>query len=129
MFALAKQAKWNFVIFSIYRCKNWMAQKERFVQNNSTISIDEIALLCYNISSQGKEALTMSITVTELKLNLSKYLLLSATEDIYITKNGKIVSKLTNPFQERVDIAKSLFGILPADITLEEAQKERLDQI
>ena len=46
-----------------------------------------------------------------------------------ITKNGKIVSKLTNPFQERVDIAKSLFGILPADITLEEAQKERLDQI
>lgn len=71
----------------------------------------------------------MSITVTELKLNLSKYLLLSATEDIYITKNGKIVSKLTNPFQERVDIAKSLFGILPADITLEEARKERLDQI
>ena len=129
MFALAKQAKWNFVIFSIYRCKNWMAQKERFVQNNSTISIDEIVLLCYNISSQGKEALTMSITVTELKLNLAKYLLLSATEDIYITKNGKIVSKLTNPFQERVDIAKSLFGILPADITLEEAQKERLDQI
>lgn len=99
------------------------------MQNNSTISIDEIVLLCYNISSQGKEALTMSITVTELKLNLSKYLLLSATEDIYITKNGKIVSKLTNPFQERVDIAKSLFGILPADITLEEAQKERLDQI
>jgi len=99
------------------------------VQNNSTISIDEIVLLCYNISSQGKEALTMSITVTELKLNLAKYLLLSATEDIYITKNGKIVSKLTNPFQERVDIAKSLFGILPADITLEEAQKERLDQI
>lgn len=99
------------------------------MQNNSTISIDEIVLLCYNISSQGKEALTMTITVTELKLNLAKYLLLSATEDIYITKNGKIVSKLTNPFQERVDIAKSLFGILPADITLEEAQKERLDQI
>ena len=47
----------------------------------------------------------MSITATELKLNLSKYLLLSATEDIYITKNGKVISKLTNPFQERVDIA------------------------
>ena len=37
----------------------------------------------------------MSITATELKENLSKYLLLSATEDVYITKNGKIVSKLS----------------------------------
>ena len=71
----------------------------------------------------------MSITATELKANLSKYLLLSATQDIFITRNGKVISKLTNPFQERVDIAKSLFGILPADITLEEAQKERLEKL
>ncbi len=71
----------------------------------------------------------MSITATELKANLSKYLLLSATEDIYITRNGKIISKLTNPFQDRVDIAKSLFGILPTDITLEEAREERLNKI
>ena len=71
----------------------------------------------------------MCITATELKMNLSKYLLLSVTEDIYITKNGKVVSKLCNPFQERVDIAKSLFGIIPADITLEEAREERLDNI
>lgn len=71
----------------------------------------------------------MSITATELKLNLAKYLLLSATQDIYITKNGKVVSKLTNPFQDRVDIAKSLFGVIPADVTLDEARKERLDQI
>ena len=71
----------------------------------------------------------MSITATELKTNLSKYLLLSATEDIYITRNGKIISKLTNPFQERVDVAKSLFGILPDDATLEEAREERLSQI
>ena len=71
----------------------------------------------------------MSITATELKSNLSKYLLLSATEDIYITRNGKVISKLTNPFQARVDIAKSLFGILPADITLEEAREERLGKI
>lgn len=71
----------------------------------------------------------MSITATELKMNLSKYLLLSATEDIYITKNGKVILKLTNPFQERVDIAKSLFGILPADITVNEARDERLNKI
>ena len=34
------------------------------------------------------------------------------TEDIFITKNGKIVAKLTNPHQDRVEVAKSLFGII-----------------
>ena len=71
----------------------------------------------------------MSITATELKSNLSKYLILSATEDVYITRNGKVISKLTNPFSERVDIAKSLFGILPDDVTEEEARDERLGKI
>ena len=71
----------------------------------------------------------MSITATELKNNLRKYLQLSATEDVYITRNGKVISKLTNPFQARVDIAKSLFGVLPADITLEVARNERLNKI
>ncbi len=71
----------------------------------------------------------MSITATELKMNLGKYLLLSATEDIFITKNGKIISKLTNPFQDRVKLVESLAGILPADISLEEAREERLGKI
>ena len=71
----------------------------------------------------------MSITATELKMNLGKYLLLSATEDIFITKNGKIISKLTNPFQDRVELVESLVGILPADISLEEAREERLSKI
>lgn len=71
----------------------------------------------------------MSITATELKMNLSKYLVLAQTEDIYITRNGKVVAKLTNPFQDRVDTAKSLFGILPQDMTLEDAREERLNQI
>lgn len=71
----------------------------------------------------------MSITATEFKMNLGKYLLLSQTEDIYITKNGKVVAKLTNPNQDRVDIAKSLFGVIPADVTVEEAREERLNGI
>lgn len=71
----------------------------------------------------------MSITATEFKMNLGKYLLLSQTEDIYITKNGKVVAKLTNPNQDRVDIAKSLFGVIPADVTVEEAREERLSEI
>lgn len=71
----------------------------------------------------------MSITATELKSNLGKYLMLAATEDIYITKNGKVIAKLSNPHQDRVDMAKSLFGILSADVTLEEVKTERFNQI
>lgn len=71
----------------------------------------------------------MTITATELKENLSKYLTLSISEDVYVTKNGRVLTKLTNPFQDRVEIAKSLFGCIPADITLEEAREERLRRI
>jgi prevent-host-death family protein len=71
----------------------------------------------------------MSITATELKNNLGKYLLLAEKEDIFITKNGKIVAMLSNPYQDRVDMAKSLFGVLKDDITLEEARDERLSTI
>ena len=42
----------------------------------------------------------MSITATELKMNLSKYLMLAEKEDIYITRNGKVVAKLTNPYAD-----------------------------
>lgn len=71
----------------------------------------------------------MSITATELKNNLGKYLMLAATEDIFITRNGKVVAKLSNPHRDRVDIAKSLFGILPNEPTLEQAREERLNSI
>ena len=67
----------------------------------------------------------MSITATELKSNLGKYLTLAATEDIFITQYGKVVAKLTNPFQNRIEIAESLFGALPQETTLEEARAER----
>ena len=70
----------------------------------------------------------MSITATELKSNLGKYLMLAETEDIYITRNGKVVAK-SNPYQDRVDVAKSLFGVLSNDMTLEEAREERLNTI
>ena len=68
----------------------------------------------------------MSVTATELKNNLGKYLILSATEDIFITKNGKVVAKLTNPYQDRVVIAKSLFGILPTDADMDGAKREQV---
>ena len=71
----------------------------------------------------------MSITATELKANLSKYLTLAAKEDVFITQYGKIVAKLTSPFQNRVEVAESLFGILPQTSTFEEAREERLLEV
>jgi prevent-host-death family protein len=68
----------------------------------------------------------MSITASELKANLGKYLALAATEDVYITQYGKVIAKLTSPFQDRIEAAKSLFGILPQTMTPEEAREERL---
>ena len=62
-------------------------------------------------------------------MNLSKYRMLAEKEDIYITRNGKVVAKLSNPYQDRVDMAKSLFGVLPQAMTLEQANEERLGRI
>ena len=71
----------------------------------------------------------MSITATELKQNLSKYLLLAEKEDVYITRNGKMIAKLTTPYQDRVEMAKSLFGILPGGMTIEQTRDERLSRV
>ena len=97
--------------------------------------VDKIVRFVYNIIEKRNslyEAINsydMSITATELKSNLGKYLMLAETEDIYITRNGKVVAKLSNPYQDRVDVAKSLFGVLSNDMTLEEAREERLNTI
>ena len=71
----------------------------------------------------------MSITATELKLNLGKYLLLAATQDIYITRNGKTIAKLVSPYQDRVDTVDTLLGSVPDIMTLEEAREERLNSL
>lgn len=59
---------------------------------------------------------------------IGKYLALASKEDIYITKNGKSIAKLTNTNQDKVEMAKSLFGILPTDSSLEQAREERLNR-
>lgn len=71
----------------------------------------------------------MSITATEFKANLSKYLLLASTEDVFITRNGKTVAKLTAPYQNKLDVVDELYGSIPTNITLEEAREERLGKI
>ena len=71
----------------------------------------------------------MSITATELKENLGKYLMLAETEDIFITKNGKVIAKLTSPHKSRLEAARSLFGILPKDTDFDAIKAERLEQL
>ena len=71
----------------------------------------------------------MSITATELKANLGKYLLMAATEDVYVTRNGRTVAKLTSPYRNKLDTVDSLFGSIPADMTLEESKEERRNRV
>lgn len=71
----------------------------------------------------------MSVTAAELKMDLGKYLKIAQTEDVLITENGKVIAKLSNPNVDRRALVDSLIGIIPADITLEEAREERLSKI
>lgn len=65
----------------------------------------------------------MTITTTEFRNNLGKYLSLSQTEDVLITHNGKVISKLTNPFANRGESTKRQ----PKLQTLDTMSKEEFD--
>ena len=53
---------------------------------------------------------------------------INAMEDVFIIKNGKIATKLKNSYSDRVEVAKSLFGILPKEADIEAAKAERLGE-
>lgn len=110
----------------------YTSHSQKVSREKSYDSIAKIVRSAYNMDEPNldeKEESTMSITATELKQNLSKYLLMAEREDVFITRNGKVVAKLTNPYQDRVDMAKSLFGIIPGDMTIEQAHRERLETV
>jgi len=72
----------------------------------------------------------MQITATELKMNMGKYLSMASRRDIYITKNGQRIAKLTNPSPDRVAMLDSLVGIAKAeDVALDDIKRERLDNV
>ena len=54
----------------------------------------------------------LTITVTELRKSLSKYLHLSNDEDILVTKNGKSLTLLTNPNNDKYARFLSCCGII-----------------
>ena len=70
------------------------------------------------------EVRIMVVTATEFKTNLGKYLSMVTEQDIYITKNGKNIAKLTNPAVDKVAVLDSLVGILPPDAS--DIREERL---
>jgi len=65
------------------------------------------------------------ITLSELKTNTGKYISLANEEDIYVTRNGKQVARITSAKTNKIAAAKTLFGILPSDVDLDKARAER----
>ncbi len=68
----------------------------------------------------------MQISVSELKSHVGKYVSLADEMDVYITKNGKRVAKLTSPQRDKISAAMALFNILPPEADLDGAKGERL---
>ena len=72
----------------------------------------------------------MTITATELKMNLSSYLEMASEQDIFISKNGRNIARLTSPVIDRLAVLDDLVGILPAlgEEAIDETRDERLDR-
>jgi prevent-host-death family protein len=69
---------------------------------------------------------TMVITATELKANIGQYLNAVSKDDVYITRNGKVVAKLSSPAQDKQAVLDSLVGITAENpVSLEEARQKR----
>ena len=56
-----------------------------------------------------------TITATELKKNLGKYMILGQTEEIEVTNRGKVVFYITPERIKLMDKLESLFGCLPRE--------------
>ena len=72
----------------------------------------------------------MIVTASQLKSNLGKYLELAAKNDVYITKNGKKIAKLTSPTVNKTKALDALVGIIPTDekIDMNALKAERLSR-
>ena len=79
----------------------------------------------------------MQVALSDLKMNVDKYVELAETEDIIITKYGKPAAKIIRfgteswnlkKIPEKVTSIEQLFGTLPGDITLDDVRAERLSK-
>jgi len=79
----------------------------------------------------------MQITLSDLKVNVGKYVDLAETEDVIITKYGKPAAKIIRydkepwylkTMPEKITSVDQLFGTLPSDIDLDDVRTERLSK-
>jgi prevent-host-death family protein len=79
----------------------------------------------------------MQIALSDLKINVGRYVDLAETEDVIITKYGKPAAKIVRfdkepwylkHMPEKVTSIEQLFGTLPDDIDLDDIRAERLAQ-
>ena len=67
----------------------------------------------------------MIITTTQLRENQKEYLDMSLKEDIYVTRNGKIFAKITNPYADKLSTLHSLRGSISSNMSADEIREER----
>ena len=53
----------------------------------------------------------MIVALSDLKANVGKYINLAEKQDVYVTRNGKLVAKIVGTNRDRTAVMKSLFGI------------------
>ena len=72
----------------------------------------------------------MIVTATEFKTNLGKYLEMATSQDIFITKNGKSIARLTSPAVNKLALLDDLVGIVPQEMAMDEntIREERLSR-
>ncbi|OUP18719.1 prevent-host-death protein [Lachnoclostridium sp. An196] len=72
----------------------------------------------------------MIVTATEFKTNLGKYLEMATSQDIFITKNGKSIARLTSPAVNKLALLDDLVGIVPQETAMDEntIREERLSR-
>lgn len=68
------------------------------------------------------------ISVSELKANAGKYVSMAGEQDIFITKNGKLIARLTTAKPDKVRAARSLFGLISDGVELDREREERLHE-
>jgi len=79
----------------------------------------------------------MEVALSDLKINVGKYVDLAETTDVIITKYGKPAAKIIRfdkepwymkKMPEQITSIDQLFGTVPADIDLEDVRAERLSR-
>ena len=70
----------------------------------------------------------MSVTSVELRQNLDKYLALAETEDVYITRNGVVIARLSNPNPDVTNSVSGFLECLPADTTPKDTREASISR-